>query len=138
MTLLEAIQSRHSIRRYRNMPLADDVVSKIQQKVDELNKVGNLNIQLVTNEPKGFGGLFSYGFFSGVTNYFVVAGKRSEDLEERVGYYGEQLVLYVQQLGLNTCWVGFSYQKVAGTYTLNEGDKVVCYIALGYGDEVVL
>lgn len=48
MTLLEAIQSRHSIRRYRNMPLADDVVSKIQQKVDELNKVGNLNIQLVT------------------------------------------------------------------------------------------
>ncbi len=48
MTLLEAIQNRHSIRRYKKMPLADDVVSKIQQKVDELNILGNLNMQLVT------------------------------------------------------------------------------------------
>jgi nitroreductase len=55
-------------------------------------------------------------------------------LDERVGYYGEQLVLLAQTLGLNTCWVGLSYSKVPGTYVLDEGEKIACYIALGYGE----
>ena len=69
-----------------------------------------------------------------MTNYFVMVGKKADDLDERVGYYGEQLVLYAQTLGLNTCWVGLSYKKVADTYVLDEGEKVVCYIAVGYGE----
>jgi hypothetical protein len=34
--------------------------------------------------------------------------KKSDDLDEKVGYWGEQLVLLAQTLGLNTCWVGLS------------------------------
>ncbi|WP_262498678.1 nitroreductase family protein [Segatella albensis] len=41
--------------------------------------------------------------------------KNPTDLNERAGYYGEQLVLLAQTLGLNTCWVGLSYSKVPGT-----------------------
>ena len=59
---------------------------------------------------------------------------KSDDLDERVGYYGEQLVLLAQTLGLNTCWVGLSYSKVPGTYVLDEGEKIACYIAIGYGE----
>ena len=59
---------------------------------------------------------------------------KADDLDERVGYYGEQLVLLAQTLGLNTCWVGLSYSKVPGTYVLDEGEKIACYIALGYGE----
>jgi nitroreductase len=55
-------------------------------------------------------------------------------LDERVGYYGEHLVLLAQTLGLNTCWVGLSYSKVPGTYVLDEGEKIACYIAIGYGE----
>lgn len=135
MTILEAIQNRHSIRRYKDTPLSEEVVRALQQKINEVNAEGNLNIQLVTNEPKGFNSILNYGTFSGVRNYFVVAGKKAEDLDERVGYYGEQLVLLAQQLGLNTCWAGLTYQKVAGTYSLNDGEKIVCYIAVGYGAE---
>ncbi len=51
-----------------------------------------------------------------------------------MGYYGEQLVLLAQQLGLNTCWAGLSFQKVENTYILDEGEKIACYIALGYGE----
>ena len=40
----------------------------------------------------------------------------------------------MQTLGLNTCWVGLSYSKVPGTYVLDEGEKIACYIALGYGE----
>lgn len=134
MTILEAIQSRHSVRRYKNTPLSADVIETLQQKISEVNAESGLHIQLVTDEPKAFKSILSYGTFSGVTNYFVVAGKKADDLDERAGYYGEQLVLLAQQLGLNTCWAGLTYQKVAGTYARNEGEKIVCYFALGYGE----
>ena len=75
-----------------------------------------------------------YGKFRNVGNYIVMAGKKADDLDERVGYYGEQLVLLAQTLGLNTCWVGLSYSKVPGTYVLDEGEKIACYIAIGYGE----
>ncbi len=134
MTQIEAIKSRHSVRRYKDIPLPDDIVVVLQKKISEINEKSGLHVQLVTNEPKSFKGILAYGTFSGVKNYFVMAGKKSESLDERVGYYGEQLVLLAQQLGLNTCWAGLSFQKVDNTYVLDEGEKIACYIALGYGE----
>lgn len=60
--------------------------------------------------------------------------KRHYSFYERIGYYGEHLVLLAQTLGLNTCWVGLSYSKVPGTYELGEDEKIACYIAIGYGE----
>ena len=134
MTLLEAIQARHSVRRYKASPLSADVKEALEAKILELNAKGNLHIQLICDEPKAFTGVFAYGKFSGVTNYLVMAGKKAKDLDERIGYYGEQLVLLAQQLGLNSCWAGLSYRKVENTYTLADGEKICCYIALGYGE----
>lgn len=144
MTLLEAIQERHSVRRYVSRPLAQDIVDALLAKIEECNREGNLHIQLVLGEPKGFGGLICYGQFSGVENYLVVAGKKTDastsrgkglSLDERVGYYGESLVLLAQQLGLGTCWAGLTYSKTKGAFTLEDGEKVVCMIALGYPDD---
>ena len=134
MTLLEAIECRHSVRRYKDEPIPDEILAVLKDKVEEVNRVGGLHVQLVTGEPKAFSGLMAYGSFSGVSSYFVMAGKKSEDLDERIGYYGEQLVLLAQTLGLNTCWAGMSYSKIPGTYDLEEDEKIGCYIALGYGE----
>jgi nitroreductase len=134
MTLLEAIESRHSVRKYKDEPIPEEVLSVIRQKVEEVNSLAGLHVQLVTDEPKAFSGLMAYGSFSGVKNYFVMAGKKGEDLDEKIGYYGEQLVLLAQTLGLNTCWAGVSYTKIPGTYELEDGEKIGCYIALGYGE----
>ena len=135
MTLQEAIEARHSVRAYMEQPLAEDVVKELEEQMANLNQEGNLHIQLVLNEPKAFQGtLAKYGKFRGVTNYIVMAGKKSDDLDERIGYYGEHLVLLAQTLGLNTCWVGLSYSKIPETYVLDEGEKIACYIAIGYGE----
>ena len=160
MTLQEAIEARHSVRAYKNEPLADDAVKILEEQIAILNREGQLHMQLILNEPKAFQGtLAKYGKFRNVNNYIVMAGKKaaskreesktsldspereqartkfkSDDLDERVGYYGEQLVLLAQTLGLNTCWVGLSYSKVPGTYVLDEGEKIACYIAIGYGE----
>ena len=134
MTLLEAVSARHSVRKYIDKELSADIIAALQDKIAECNKVGNLNIQLVQNETRAFTGMLSYGQFSGVKNYLVMVGKKSKDLDERVGYYGEQLVLFVQTLGLNTCWVGLSYRKVPEAYNVGKDEKLVCMIALGYGE----
>lgn len=135
MTLQEAIQSRHSVRAYKNQPLTEEIVKKLEDKIEHLNREGHLHMQLILNEPKAFQGtLAKYGKFRGVSNYIVVAGMKTDDWEEHVGYYGEHLVLFAQTLGLNTCWVGLSYSKVPGTYVLDEGEKIACYIAIGYGE----
>ncbi|MGM9852932.1 MAG: nitroreductase family protein [Muribaculaceae bacterium] len=134
MTLLEAIPLRHSVRRYLDRPLLAEVVKQLRDEIDKVNKESGLHIQFVTDEPKAFTGILSYGKFSGVKNYFVIAGPKSDTLDRTAGYYGEHLVLFAQTLGLNTCWVGLTYRKIAGTYELVPGDKIVCYIALGYGE----
>lgn len=133
MTLLEAIKQRHSVRRYVHKPLSADITETLQKKIEECNAEGGLHIQLVTNETKAFTGIFSYGKFSGVENYLVMVGKKADDLDERVGYYGEQLVLFAQTLGLNTCWAGLSYRKVSEAYMVGDEEKLTCMIALGYG-----
>ena len=134
MTLQEAITARHSVRKYIDKEIPVDIVTVLQDKIAEYNKVGNLNIQLVLNETRAFTGMLSYGSFSGVWNYFVMVGKKGADLDERVGYYGEQLVLLAQTLGLNTCWVGLSYRKVPEAYNVGKDEKLACMIALGYGE----
>lgn len=135
MTLQEAIQARHSVRAYKEQALSEAHARALQEKVDEINRLGRLHVQLIQDEPQAFlGPLAKYGKFRGVTNYLVMAGVKADDLDDRIGYYGEQLVLLAQTLGMNTCWVGLSYTKVPGTYVLNEGEVIKAYISIGYGE----
>ena len=135
MTIQEAIEARHSVRAYKDLPLSEEIVKLLEDELVKLNNEGQLHIQLICNEPKAFQGTMAkYGKFRNANNYLVMAGKKAEDLDERIGYYGEHLVLLAQTLGLNTCWVGLSYSKVPRTYVLEEGEKIACYIAIGYGE----
>ena len=134
MELIEAIKARHSVRKYTDRAIEAAKVTELQAAVERMNGEAGLNIQLVLDEPRAFSsGMWKYGMFSGVKNYFVMAGPKGKEAEEKIGYYGEQLVLLAQTLGLNSCWVGLTYKKISGTFTLREGDIVHCVISLGYG-----
>lgn len=133
MTELEALKERHSIRKYIDRPLEDDIIVKIRNKIASLNEAGGLNMQLVINEKKAFKGFLSYGSFSNVSNYVMVVGKKSDAAEYSAGYYAESLVLYAQQLGLNTCIVGLTYKKINGAFNVGPDEKVYICIAIGYG-----
>lgn len=135
MTLYEAIAERHSVRAYIDKPVAEEAAAALRDKIAAVNEEAGLHVQLVLNEPKAFQSrLARYGKFRNCSNYIVMAGKPSDCFEENVGYYGEQIVLLAQTLGLNSCWVGLTYQKVSGAFTLEEGEKIACVIALGYGE----
>lgn len=130
----DAIIARHSVRKYADKPIETTKVATLRAEIEKLNIESGLNIQLVLDEPRCFSsGMWKYGQFSGVKNYFVMAGPKGKEAEEKIGYYGEKMVLLAQTLGLNTCWVGLTYKKIPGTYTLRDGDIVHCVISLGYG-----
>jgi len=134
MDLMEAMRARHSVRKYLPKELAPDVKAALEQEIAVCNRESGLHMQLVCDEPKAFSGkLAKYGRFEGVTNYIAVIGKKSDTRSETCGYYGERLVLFAQQLGLNTCWVALTYQKIPGVYELADDEKLVIVIAIGYG-----
>lgn len=135
MDIMEAMRERHAVRSYKNKPLDLEVQEKLEQCIEECNRESGLHIQLVTNEPQAFDSMMAhYGKFSGVTNYIAMVGKKGPMLEELCGYYGEKIVLYAQQLGLNTCWVAMSYKKISTAYTVDAGEKLEVVIAIGYGE----
>lgn len=134
MNKLDLIKERHAVRQYVEEPLNEEVKKAILKEVEICNEEGNLHIQLVNNEPKAFSGMMAhYGRFSGVTNYFAMIGKKEDGTDEKIGYYGERLVLKCQELGLNSCWVALTYKKVKTAFTVDEGEKLYIVIAIGKG-----
>ncbi len=134
MELSEAIQKRHSVRSYEDREIEKGTRDALEEFIRQCNQESGLHMQLVLNEPKAFSGIMAhYGKFSGVKNYIAVVGKKSPNLEETCGYYGEKVVLKAQQLGLNTCWVALTYSKVKTAFQVNSGEKLCLVIAVGYG-----
>ena len=135
MSTIDAIYDRHSVRQYQNQPLSKEVIHALRSEIDACNQESGLHIQLVTNEPKAFDSFMAhYGKFKGVTNYLALIGKKESSLEEKCGYYGEKLVLFVQELGLNTCWVAMTYSRIKTAFQVEQGEKLCIVIALGYGE----
>ena len=135
MDWMRVIEDRHSVRQYRNRPIEQEKREKLLECVEECNREGHLHLQIVFDDPSCFDTQMArYGKFAGVQNYIICAGEKSPDLEERCGYYGEKLVLLAQSMKLNTCWVGLTYGKGKSKAQLLKGEKIVCVIALGYGE----
>lgn len=137
MNLSEAIKARHSVRSYKKIPIDTTAIKALQKEIDVCNNESGLHIQLVTGEEKAFGGMMAhYGKFSGVQNYIALIGKKSSTLDEKIGYYGERIALFAQTLGLNTCWVAMTFSKgvTKSNCDLKKGEKIVCVLALGYGE----
>lgn len=133
--IITAMENRHAVRAYDGeKKIEKEILDILSRKTDELNTESGLHIQLVTDEPKAFDSFMAhYGKFSGVTNYVALIGKKSDNLNEKCGYYGEQLVLLASQLGLDSCWVAMSYAKVKNAYRIEKGEKLCSVISIGYG-----
>lgn len=135
MITKDTIRQRHSVRSYLDKPIEADTLQKLNEIVDDCNMQGNMHIQLVCQEPLAFDGFMAhYGKFKNVKNYFAMIGPKTSDLDKKCGYYGARLMLEAQNLGLNTCCVYLTYKKISSAFEVNDNEKLVCVIALGYGD----
>lgn len=133
MTLLDAVSIRTSLRSYRHEPISTVQQQQLEKTISQLNASSGLRIQLACGRPEPFRSFSkSYGMLTGVTNYLIFAGPGSDpDLEEKCGYYGEELILTAVSMGLGTCWVGGTYDKKSCLCHLAEGERLVCVAAVG-------
>lgn len=134
MTEKEAILARHSVRKYKDKAIEADVAKQISDKVAEVNAESGLHFQFLNDEGGAYSNIILK--FSGLDSApasIACVGKESADLDEKVGYYGEKIVLFLQTLGLNTCWVG-SFSKKRSEARVGEGERNVISIAVGYGE----
>jgi hypothetical protein len=132
--LLKAAGERHSVRSYTAEPISASDREKLLALIAESNTAGHLHLQLIENDPTAFTrGMAHYGKFSGVTNYIALVGRKSDSLSERLGYYGESIVLHAQLMGLNTCWVGLTFKRNPGRVDIGEGEVMKGVIAIGHG-----
>lgn len=130
--MLEIMKQRHSVRQYNDCPIEPEKRAVLDELAASINRDAKLHIQIIYDEPKCFDSMMAhYGKFSGVKNYIALVGAKSATLDERLGYYGEQLALKAQELGLNTCWVAMSHGKSKAE--IEKGEKQICLISLGYG-----
>lgn len=128
------IKDRHSVRNYLDKEIEESKVDELIKLINRINKNEDLNIQLILNDREVFDKfILHYGRLKNCNNYIALIGKKDPSLEERVGYYGEQIVLKAGKLGLNTCWVAGTYKKSIVKAKINDNEKLVCIIAIGYG-----
>lgn len=108
--------------------IADVVFEKLPILINQLlltlaedcNKESGLNIQTIFDEPKCFGSMMAhYRKFSGVKNYIVLVGKKDADLNEKAGYYGEELA----------CIIALGYGATQGTAHQNKPIDQLCNCA---------
>lgn len=135
MDLNEAVKKRHAVRQYNDKKIEGEIEKDLCLEIENCNKESGLNIQLCLNEEKAFseGILAKISMFKNVKNYIAIVGKKSEDLDEKIGYYGEKIVLKATQLGLNTCWAASGYKKSKISAKIKDDEKLFIVIAIGYG-----
>lgn len=132
MTLEMAMHERHMVRRYTDKPLSDTIVKRLEARTIENNEKYQLAIALRTDDNQAFNALIRLVLAKGVKNYFLLAGPDTLDLDEKCGLAGADLMLYAQTLGLNTWWVGGTFNRSKLNRSAG-ANKVIGVIAVGYG-----
>ena len=132
MDLKEAMQKRHMVRKYIDKSLPDDLINRINERISMNNEKHKLSMKLMINNNKGVNSIMKLIMAKGVNNFIILAGDNSENLDERLGYSVADIMLYAQTLGLNTWWVGGTFNRSVSQYVENK--KVTGIIAIGYGE----
>lgn len=134
MTELEAVRARHSVRNYLDKKIEQEKLEQLNELISACNSEGRLHLQLLEDAGDTFTRLLNrFMGLGSAPSVIACVGEDDGTLEERIGYYGEKIVLFAQQLGLNTCWAGtFTAKNVAAE--IRAGERLCIVIAIGYGE----
>lgn len=132
MDMIKAIQNRISRRSYLGTPLAENHLETLFQAMEQANSESGLTITFLADGGEAFEGTKSYGMFSGVKSMLLLKGPSDlPHLKEKVGYYGEELILLATSLGLGTCWVGGTFDKSSASFGIGPEETLVCVVPVG-------
>ncbi len=136
MNISEAISQRRSRRTFLNKVLDEADMAWLKTRVTELNHVSNLRMELLNDGSDAFGKLSkSYGFFKGVRTVLAMKAPLSDsNRAEKVGYFGEQIVLEATVRGISSCWVGGTYNQSSSIFNVQADEELIVVIPFGYSE----
>ena len=118
----QAIEQRISRRSFLQTPIEQQILRQLLEAIEEVNETSGLTVSYLEDGSDAFAGFKSYGMFDGVRAMLVLKGNRElAFLKEKVGYYGEQLILKATELGLGSCWV----------FEPSPEEEMVCVVPIG-------
>ena len=129
MELKEMIDKRRSVRKYTGIPVDDACLEKIKAFAASMKPLYphiRVHSQIVTKDQVRF-------YFPWKTPQLIaIFSEKKEGYLENVGFLFQQLDLYLQSLGLGSCWLGLGKLK-NDDVALDAADGLEFVILLAFG-----
>lgn len=133
MDMKQAMRERHVVRKYLDTPLDGHIVEQLNQRVAEDNAAYGTDIRLVVDGAPVLNAIVALIAAKNVNNYFIVCAQDSPGVDEQLGRCSADLMLYAQTLGLNTWWVGGTFNRKAVERQVEPDRRVFGVVVVGYG-----
>lgn len=128
-----AVMRRFSCREYSETPLSRKTLSIIGEAIGLLKPLfEDISVSFSLYDKSEIDSVVS-GKLVKAPHYIVVKSEKKSFYLENVGFLAEQLVLYLTQMNIGTCWCGMG-REVSGK---EDGKEYCITVACGYPGEGV-
>lgn len=130
--MIQAIQSRRSVRTYEETPLNPALVTQLMNYAKQIDNPFHIPVEFKLMDAKRDG--LSCPVVTGTNLYIGAKIKQLPNALIAFGYTFEQFVLYAQSLNIGTVWLGGTMNRSAFEQTmhLKDDEMMPCASPLGY------
>ena len=133
----DVVKKRYSVRNYKEKEIEPAKRKAIESFINSLNNPLGNKVKfhyLDGNDIKSKEKLGTYGVIKGANQYIGTTIKLEPMALEALGYELEAVVLYLEHLGLGTCWLGgtFDREGFADAMKIKEGEVFPIITPYGY------
>ena len=138
MDIIEAIENRISCRAFEQRAVEEEKFQQIAQEVAAINDEAGLHFQLYGPREDGTAIDMALNMFANNPPvYAALVARKDPIVEEKLGYYGERLVLFAEMLGLSTCWVASTYNHDTVRVELADDEVLHDVVPIGYAPDKI-
>jgi len=136
----KAIATRRSERSYDGKPLTAEDEKKLLAYIEEDENLtgimgSKIKIHLVKSFENGSGRIGTYGVVKNASAFLIAVCTDSRDAMIDLGYVFEKLVLYLESIGISTCWLGGTFKSGDAKVPLGEGEFIPIVSPVGYSSK---
>lgn len=126
----EILKKRTSRRSFLSTPIEE--IDKVRQIVNISDSRDTTSFELLEDNGKVFYKLkLVYGWFRNVTTVVMLRMEKGDpNGKEKVGYYGQDMILRFTELGLASCWVCVDFDKIKDKFD-TDTHQLVAVIIVG-------
>lgn len=135
----DIIRKRKSCRSYSDRKIGNDVMDEVRSMLKDVQRAAS-SFKLAYLEGSGQRGnerVGTYGMISGASDYLAVIARREGNDPVEIGRLFETCVLHLADMGLDTCWLGGSFNRkdIEGRLDLASSEYIPIVSPVGYGKE---